>query len=836
MLLAGGAIRPRPKIAKCASLVFEALETRLELSGVEFLTHPPVGQNEIASPSGVMAADVDNDRDLDVLAVSDERQMTWHENLDGAGTFGPPRPVVTDARFFVSFDIADLDGDGDLDVLSASYGPPEGARYEYKLAWSENLDGKGRFGERLTIATAAYGFISVEAADIDGDGYVDVVSAYRGENDIVWHRNREGTGNFSRRSGIVNTRAALASTLRAADVDRDGDLDVLFGSKFGDNNRVAWHENLDGAGSFGPERIVTSRAGGVVSLDVSDMDGDGDADVITASWYADEIAWYENTNGAGAFGPKKIVASQVDVPISVHAVDMDNDGDQDVLSASRDDDTVAWYENADGNGTFGPPRIITATADFVRAAFPADVDGDGDLDVLYASSQHDRKIAWHANTDGIGTFRPQKVIATSLAGPSSVFAADVDSDGDLDVLSASYEDWKIAWFENLDSRGTFGPQRVITTGAFSASSVAGADLDNDGALDVISATSPFFGAGELAWYRNADGRGEFESPRVVGPGRSVHLADIDGDGDIDVMTTNYSRESLAGGVYWYENTDTLGTFERRDPWVVQSQRTFQYSAHLADMDGDGDTDAMSAAWSRDGTIAWYENTDGQGHFGPQQLIGPRGGIALEAADVDGDGHSDVIASLLPTEYLGPHSIVWYKKMPGARGFQMQPIIIHDTGPVFSLSTADVDDDGDVDLLVAFYDRNVISWFENIDGLGTFGPEQVIAEGATGTRTISAADVEGDGDPDILSASTRQIDWYENVPLAPPWQPGDANKDCRFDQRDVVQVLQAGKLLTGQPASWGEGDWDGNGMFDRLDIVVALQTGNYLEARYAGCDR
>jgi hypothetical protein len=79
--------------------------------------------------------------------------------------------------------------------------------------------------------------------------------------------------------------------------------------------------------------------------------------------------------------------------------------------------------------------------------FAADVDGDGDLDVLSASYDDD-KIAWYENTDGGGTFGSQQVLSTLANGAFSVFAADVDGDGDLDVLSASFSDDKIAWYEN----------------------------------------------------------------------------------------------------------------------------------------------------------------------------------------------------------------------------------------------------------------------------------------------------------------------------------------------------------------------------------------------------
>lgn len=95
--------------------------------------------------------------------------------------------------------------------------------------------------------------------------------------------------------------------------------------------------------------------------------------------------------------------------------------------------------------TFGGPNTITADANGARAVFSADVDGDGDLDVLSASAAFNgSEIAWYEN-DGSQNFTPH-TITTSADGAYSVFAADVDGDGDLDVLSASLNDNRIAWY------------------------------------------------------------------------------------------------------------------------------------------------------------------------------------------------------------------------------------------------------------------------------------------------------------------------------------------------------------------------------------------------------
>ncbi|NIQ19659.1 MAG: hypothetical protein GTN95_05560, partial [Gammaproteobacteria bacterium] len=112
--------------------------------------------------------------------------------------------------------------------------------------------------------------------------------------------------------------------------------------------------NTDGLGSFGPQRVITTLADGAHSVFAADVDGDGDPDVLSASFFDDKIAWYENTDGAGSFGPQQVISTLADGARSVFAADVDGDGDPDVLSASENDDKIAWYENTDGAGSFGP--------------------------------------------------------------------------------------------------------------------------------------------------------------------------------------------------------------------------------------------------------------------------------------------------------------------------------------------------------------------------------------------------------------------------------------------------------------------------------------------------
>jgi len=115
-------------------------------------------------------------------------------------------------------------------------------------------------------------------------------------------------------------------------------------------------------------------------------------------------------------------------PTSVYAIDLDNDGDVDLLSASEYDDKIAWYEN-DGRENF-TMHVISTAADEASSVYATDLDGDGDVDVLSASADDD-KIAWYEN-DGQANFT-EHVISNSADGAWSVYATDVDGDGDVDV-------------------------------------------------------------------------------------------------------------------------------------------------------------------------------------------------------------------------------------------------------------------------------------------------------------------------------------------------------------------------------------------------------------------
>mgnify|MGYP003110258370 CR=1 FL=1 len=357
-----------------------------------------------------------------------------------------------------------------------------------------NINGYCQFGPQQIISTTANYPVNVYVADIDGDGKKDILSVARVDNNIAWYKNIDGQGNF----GLLNLIAFLdeAKSVFAADLDGDNDMDVLATSS--SLNLVVWYENLDGQGNFSTQKVISNQAVGAFSAIAADIDGDGDMDLVIA-YDGDGLIWFENLDGQGDFRGR-VIDNTIAGARSVVAVDMDGDGDLDVLGNGTGSNKIFWIENMDGLGTFGTLHIINDLGSYSNVIFAADVDGDGDMDV-FSASPGDNEVAWYENLDGLGNFGPKNSITNTLDSTWTVYAEDLDNDGDIDVLATSVEVFggEIVWFENMDGTGNFSEKRIISTEVQSPRSVIAADIDNDGDMDVISSSQ---NDDKIAWYEN----------------------------------------------------------------------------------------------------------------------------------------------------------------------------------------------------------------------------------------------------------------------------------------------------------------------------------------------
>lgn len=491
------------------------------------------------------------------------------------------------------------------------------------------------------------------------------------------------------------------------------------------------------------------------SVFAADLDGDGDMDMISASVNDDKIAWYKNIDGQGTFGPQQIISEIVLGASSVFTTDINGDGDMDILYASSAGDTIAWLENIDGQGSFGPSQIISTLTDGASSVYAVDVDNDGDMDVFSVSSLDD-KIAWYENTNGQGSFGAQQIISTNFDYPLAIVSGDIDSDGDLDILSGSrYNNSRIAWFKNTNGQGNFIEQQTLTTDITYCRGAILADIDGDGDLDIAAVSRKIEGH-RVIWFENTNGQGNFSNtPNIIfllsnnANPETLYAADFDNDNDVDIAIGTYNN-----GLSWFKNNGS-GSFGAQQ--TIDNNVEDVRSLFPVDIDNDGDSDLLIAAGEAD-RVAWHENTNGQGNFGPANELavinGANGPYHLQAADIDGDGDKDIIAAL-----NHDNRVVWQENLDGQGTFSELKTIgsLDDTTSVFS---GDLDGDGKMDILASGYEKLV--WYRNLDGLGNFGAEQIIYfQQYSYTETIYTADIDNDGDLDVFSFAGFQIFWQEN---------------------------------------------------------------------------
>ncbi|MDN3723835.1 T9SS type A sorting domain-containing protein [Aequorivita sp. SDUM287046] len=340
----------------------------------------------------------------------------------------------------------------------------------------------------------------------------------------------------------------------------------------------------------------------------------------------------------------------VDGPFALASGDIDGDGDKDLFATSTKGDKVVWFKNVDGQGNFSEPIVITSTMDYPMDLAIADIDNDGDLD-LVAISNGDHKIAWFENTDGLGNFGPLTLVAT-FTYVQTIEAKDIDADGDLDLIAGGND--KISWFENLNGLGTFGPEKIINTDILSTESVEVDDIDGDGDMDVIMADWP---RDIVAWYENLDGLGNFGPEQIISLAadnpNTVVLTDIDNDGDLDVVSTNEG-----GQIAWFKNTDGLGNFST--PIIIAENIELAYKMHAADLDGDRDKDILASLYF-DGDLIWLEN-DGSGNFSEPQFFysDEFSPIAIIADDFNGDNKMDIATGIYLNIVFEDDQIIWFE--------------------------------------------------------------------------------------------------------------------------------------------------------------------------------
>lgn len=259
-----------------------------------------------------------------------------------------------------------------------------------------------------------------------------------------------------------------------------------------------------------------------------------------------------------------------------------------------------------------------------QTAFPfenttklSDLDGDELADIVYATQS--QGMYWRKNL-GNGSFEPQTLIVNPIPGEQSrrFDTGDLNNNGFTDiVLSYFTVDGGVFWYENLDGQGTFnaGSPLQIPSGA-QANHIKIADIDGDGKLDVV-VTFGFQGQiPRVMWFKNL-GNGLFDAGTIIVQDgdfpQQFQVGDIDGDGDLDVVIGSNSLNQLS----WFENTDGQGNFS--DPKPIGAFSLDIQRLELGDLNGNGFLDVVGSSSSM-GSLIWWENLDGNGNFSPEITI------------------------------------------------------------------------------------------------------------------------------------------------------------------------------------------------------------------------
>ncbi len=555
--------------------------------------------------------------------------------------------------------------------------------------------------------------------------------------------------------------AAASRSMITADVDSDGDLDIV-------SNNI-WRENLDGKGTFGVTRPFANDDYEAKELEAVDVDGDGDLDLValtalTANPNVFDLLVFENRDGRGDYGRPQVIDTTLPYSYGFEAGDIDNDRDVDLVLKTSDGQlsTIHWYENTDGRGAF--LRIRQTQGKAYGNLQLLDVDMDGDLDLITASADYE-------NTDGKGTFKEKDLV------PNDWKQTFRDTEGILNVLTDGF------LYKRLPS-GTFSrnPVRPCPTNEMEAELVQVIDLNGDGVLDRLTLIylSPArdTNAARLIWCQSPSGATQELGLLDNSYLQPLLVEDVTGDGVRDIVYgTAYRPFDLGTG--------------RFGPEVALMSPTWTRSVNdvqLADFDGDGDLDSLSLAtgyeynqdWSFQ-TISWSENLDGRGTFGPRKQIGhaAASGMLSErrattnvfVVDVDNDQDLDVVY-----ESMGSHTGFNVLTNVDGRGrfsskFYDWPLEDRFKGLLWDVRS--LEGGGRADLL--FLSEEGVS-VKRATGDGKFGPLETLVRApdlfanalprwilVPMDFNVQLVDWDRDGDLDLMGINQQfEVAWWENL--------------------------------------------------------------------------
>jgi hypothetical protein len=244
---------------------------------------------------------------------------------------------------------------------------------------------------------------------------------------------------------IIANGFTQAHEVYACDMDLDSDIDVL-GASAGLND-IAWWRNDGGDPITWTAQTIDSVCPGARSARAGDLDGDGDMDVVSAALVSNEVSWYRNDGGDPIVWTEIVIDNSFGGSHMVRIADMDGDTDPDILGTAYAMDQIAYWENQGGDPVVWIKRIVTSALDEAVTGCPADIDGDGDTDVL-GTGQGSDLVVWWENLGGAPAAWRRHDVSTGFAGAWPAYADDIDGDGCTDLVVGGYDADEIRWWRN----------------------------------------------------------------------------------------------------------------------------------------------------------------------------------------------------------------------------------------------------------------------------------------------------------------------------------------------------------------------------------------------------
>ncbi len=490
---------------------------------------------------------------------------------------------------------------------------------------------------------------------------------------------------------------------------------------------------------------------------------------------------------AQVFSTMQIVSESPDQPLIVVSADLNNDGYDDVAYSSIGDDEVSCNLFNPASGTFDNTILLGTEFSYCTSLFAADLDNDGLIDIL-AVSQTSSKVGWYKNT-GNGNFSIQPYINDNALYAAGISAADVDLDGDMDVVSAQKGDNTVLLYLN-NGDGSFQEPLVITAAAQIPVVVVCGDINNDNYPDIISG----YGQSDKIVYFMNNGDGTFQ-PEVTVTDQAdlintIITADLNNDGNLDIVSASKNDNKIA----WYQNLDGNGSFSSQI--IISQSVTNALGLASADFDLDGDPD-LTVTSPNDDKVYLFKNNDldFQRTVVCEEILEPKG---VAAGDFNNDGLIDMaVADAWSAEYN--NKIYWF--INGKSSF-----VVHNINHSISswhLAMNDYNKDGNIDIF--YSDGHTVAMVKN-EGSGVFGNEQVLYAAGYNIYDLGFADANNDSYDDLFVADAMgdMLFWFIN-------QNGTGFSSPIFidTQSDA-------------PVSLDFADVDGDG---NVDVLVALANGN-----------